>query len=176
MSSGSRKKRKRKGRSGQRPRPRASGPQAMERGYARARAKDDEARARLKPLAKGERPGAVTVGAVVALILGLSNFALYLAGLKIAGKRPTLIGPAFYSGVLLLTAWGMWRARYWGVLGMQALLAITILVFALLAIKAESVLALVIAIVVLAAAGTLFWFLVKAMARIQMPERPGAKR
>jgi hypothetical protein len=176
MSSGRRKKRKRKGRSGQRPRPRASGPQAMERGYARARAKDDEARARLKPLAKGERPGAVTVGAVVALILGLSNFALYLAGLKIAGKRPTLIGPAFYSGVLLLTAWGMWRARYWGVLGMQALLAITILVFALLAIKAESVLALVIAIVVLAAAGTLFWFLVKAMARIQMPERPGAKR
>ena len=176
MPSGSRKKRKRKGRSGQRPRPRSSGPQAMERGYARARAKDDEARARLKPLAKGERPGAVTVGAVVALILGLSNFALYLAGLKIAGKRPTLIGPAFYSGVLLLTAWGMWRARYWGVLGMQALLAITILVFALLAIKAESALALVIAIVVLAAAGTLFWFLIKAMARIQMPERPGAQK
>jgi hypothetical protein len=70
----------------------------------------------------------------------------------------------------------MWRARYWGVLGMQALLAITILVFGLLAIKAESVLALVIAIVVLAAAGTLFWFLIKAMARIQMPERPGASR
>jgi hypothetical protein len=179
MSSGSRKKRKRKGRGRQRPHPakeRVSGAEAMERGYARSRAKNDEARARLKPLAKGERPTAVTVGAVVALILGVSNFALYLAGLKIAGKRPTLIGPAFYSGVLLLTAWGMWRARYWGVLGMQALLAITILVFALLAIKAESALALVIAIVVLAAAGTLFWFLIKAMARIQMPERPGAKR
>jgi hypothetical protein len=25
-------------------------------------------------------------------------------------------------------------------------------------------------------AGTLFWFLVKAMARIQMPERPGSTR
>ena len=26
----------------------------------------------------------------------------------------------------------------------------------------------------IAAAGVLFWFLVKAMARIQMPERPGS--
>ena len=38
----------------------------MERGYARGRAKDEEARAALKPLAPGERPSAVTVGAVVA--------------------------------------------------------------------------------------------------------------
>jgi hypothetical protein len=30
--------------------------------------------------------------------------------------------------------------------------------------------------VMLVAAGTLFWYLVKAMARIQMPERPGASR
>ena len=31
-------------------------------------------------------------------------------------------------------------------------------------------------LVILVAAGALFWFLIKAMARIQMPERPGAKR
>ena len=31
------------------------------------------------------------------------------------------------------------------------------------------------AVVIIAAAGTLFWYLVKAMARIQMPERPGAR-
>jgi divalent metal cation (Fe/Co/Zn/Cd) transporter len=43
-------------------------------------------------------------------------------------------------------------------------------------VKAESFLALVIALVVIAAAGTLFWKLVKSMARIQMPERPGADR
>ena len=28
-------------------------------------------------------------------------------------------------------------------------------------------------VLILAGAGTLFWFMVKAMARIQMPERPG---
>jgi hypothetical protein len=29
---------------------------------------------------------------------------------------------------------------------------------------------------IIAGAGTLFWFLIKAMARIQMPERPGSSR
>jgi hypothetical protein len=28
-------------------------------------------------------------------------------------------------------------------------------------------------VAIIVAAGTLFWFMVKAMARIQMPERPG---
>jgi hypothetical protein len=31
-------------------------------------------------------------------------------------------------------------------------------------------------VIIIAAAGTLFWFLIKAMARIQMPERPGSAR
>jgi hypothetical protein len=41
--------------------------------------------------------------------------------------------------------------------------------------KAESVLGALLATAVIAAAGTMFWFLVKAMARIQMPDhrRPG---
>jgi hypothetical protein len=35
---------------------------------------------------------------------------------------------------------------------------------------------LLIALAVIGAAGTLFWFLVKAMARIQMPAPPSARR
>jgi hypothetical protein len=67
----------------------------------------------------------------------------------------------------------MWTARYWGVLGMQTLLALT-LVFAFLGlITAGSWWAALLLVLIIAAAGTLFWFLVKAMARIQMPERPG---
>jgi hypothetical protein len=34
----------------------------------------------------------------------------------------------------------------------------------------------VLLVAILAAAGTLFWFMVKAMARIQMPERPTRAR
>ena len=75
---------------------------------------------------------------------------------------------------MLAAAVGCFRMRYWAVLGMQALLALTILLFSLLLIRAESVLAVVIGVAVIGGAGTLFWFLVKSMARIQMPERPGA--
>jgi hypothetical protein len=176
MPPGSRKKkRKRKARSGQRPRP--SGPEAMERGYARSRAKNDAARAALKPLARGERPTAVTVGAILLFVLVVVNVGLFVAGVKIGTQRPNAIGVGIYSGVLLVTAWGMWRARYWGVLGMQTLLAITLIGACLaLVLGTPGALAAVALLGIIAAAGTLFWFLIKAMARIQMPERPGAKR
>jgi hypothetical protein len=65
----------------------------------------------------------------------------------------------------------MWRARYWAVLGMQALLGLVIIVFSLFAMTAASVWALLLALAVVGSAGTLFWFMVKAMARIQMPTR-----
>jgi hypothetical protein len=36
--------------------------------------------------------------------------------------------------------------------------------------------AVVLVLLILLSSGTLFWFLIKAMARIQMPERPGSQR
>ena len=69
-------------------------------------------------------------------------------------------------------AWGMWRARYWAVLGMQTLLGLTVLLAAIGLVTAVNVSAALLLGVIIVAAGTLFWFLVKAMARIQMPERP----
>jgi hypothetical protein len=142
----------------------------MSRGYARAREKDEEARAALKPLAPGERPLAVTVGAVVALVGAVSNLVALALGPDNAG--PLILG-TIISGVV---SFGMWRARYWAVLGMQTILGFTLVGASLAVVFANSVLHAAIAIVIVAAAGTLFWFLVKAMARIQMPERPGASR
>jgi hypothetical protein len=155
----------------------AGAPGAAEGGgyYARSRERDAEARAKLKPLASGERPTAVTVGAVLALVLALANFGAWLAGLEVQGDRPSVAGVVAYSGLMLLVAWGMWKAKYWAVLGMHALLAILIIVFALLAVQAENLVSLLIALAVIAGAGTLFWFLIKAMARIQMPPRPGSQ-
>jgi len=146
----------------------------MGAGYARSRAKDDAARAALEPLEPGERPRAVTIAALVTGALGLVNFVAYLLGLEVRDERPNLVGILLFTGLMLGAAWGAWRARYWAVLGIQALLALTVLIFSLLAIRSENVGALLIALGIIAAAGTLFWFLVKAMARIQMPERPGA--
>jgi hypothetical protein len=142
--------------------------------YARARERDEAARAALKPLGPGERPRAVTIAAAVTGLIGITNLAAYIAGMKVSGERPSVVGILLFTGIMLAAAWGAWNVRYWAVLGIQALLGLTVVIFSLLAIKAENVGALAIALVFIAAAGTLFWFLVKCMARIQMPQRPGA--
>lgn len=142
--------------------------------YARARERDEAARAALKPLGPGERPRAVTVAAVVTALLGITNLAAYIAGWEVNGERPQFIGIVLFTAVMLGAAWGAWNVRYWAVLGIQALLGLTIVLFSLLAIKFDDIGDLAIALTVIALAGTLFWFLVKSMARIQMPQRPGA--
>jgi hypothetical protein len=79
------------------------------------------------------------------------------------------------TGLLCAVAYGMWKARYWAVLGMQTLLAITLIISSLALVTATSAWAAVLLAAIISAAGVLFWFLVKAMARIQMPERPGGR-
>jgi len=148
-----------------------SGARAAGGPYARSREKDEAARRALEPLAEGERPAAVTVGAVVAFLLGACNLVLYVAGFEIRGERPAFAAVAIQSGLMLLAAWGMWRARYWAVLGMEVILGFVIVIFGVLAVTASSVAAVLISIAIVAAAGTLFYFLIRAMARLQMPER-----
>jgi hypothetical protein len=147
--------------------------QAMSRGYARSRAKDDAVRAKLEPLTPGERPRAVTVGAIVAAVAAVANIVAMLVRYDPDASQKTiqsLVG----AGILIVVAVGMWRARYWAVLGMQTLLAITLVLGSLALLTAVNLAAALLVGVIVAAAGTLFWFLVKAMARIQMPPRPGA--
>jgi hypothetical protein len=150
------------------------------RGYARSRAKDEAARAALKPLRPGERPAVVTVGAAVAGVLALANLVALVVGWDTGpgsegGNGQAVAGSLLVTAVLTIVAAGMWRARYWAVLGMQTLLAITIVFASLGLITATSAWAAVLLVLIIAGAGTLFWFMVKAMARIQMPERPGAR-
>ena len=145
----------------------------MARGYARGRAKDEAARAALKPLRPGERPTAVTVAAVVAGVLFAANLVALAFGYR-TGESRELVSTLAGAALLAVMGIGMWRARYWAVLGMQALLAITILFGSLALIAAKNAAAAILALSIVALAGTLFWFLVKAMARIQMPERPGS--
>jgi hypothetical protein len=78
--------------------------------------------------------------------------------------------------LLLVVAWGMWRAKYWAVLGMQTLLALTMVGAALAGIQAQNLRAGLVVLGLFAVCGPLFWFLVKAMARIQMPTPPSARR
>jgi hypothetical protein len=141
-----------------------------EPGGARRGAERDEAiRARLEPLAPGERPVAVTVAAVAALLLAAGNLlATALSHPTAAGWR---VGVA-QAVVLLVAAAGMWRARYWAVLGFQALLALAMIVAFLSLLRASNVAAVLFCLAILAIAAPLFWVLVRAMARLQMPRTP----
>jgi hypothetical protein len=65
----------------------------------------------------------------------------------------------------------MWRARYWGVLGFEAILGFQIIVLALALIRVEQWWVALIVVAVIGALGWLFWKLVRVMARLQMPER-----
>jgi hypothetical protein len=173
-------KRKRRKPRGSRPAP-AAAPRSAEaapRGYARGRAKDEAARRALKPLAPGERPTAVTVGAIAAALLALANLIAVIAGWDggTGDDSQALASSLLVTVVVCVLAVGMWRAKYWAVLGMQTLLAITLVLCSLALISATSIVAALVLVAMLAGAGALFWFLVKAMARIQMPERPRASR
>jgi len=154
----------------------AAGPPAEAGRPSRGEARDAQARARLAPLAEGERPAAVTVAAVTAAVLAVANLVAYLAGLKVNGERPALTGMVVYEALLVTAAVGMWRVRYWAVLGFEFMLGFLVVFLALFLVQATTVLraALVLAIGIPAAA--LFWFLVRAMARIQMPERRRPER
>jgi len=144
----------------------------MERGYAKAEERNREAREALEPLAEGERPLVVTIGAVVAALVVLSILVGYFAGADVSGDKPRfaqVLAPALLMGAM---AWGMWRARYWAVLGFQ--LVLVFLIFSAvygLALQAATVAQVLATLALLAVAGTFFFFMVKAMARIQMPTR-----
>lgn len=144
----------------------------MARGYAKAEERNREAREALEPLAEGERPTVVTVGAVIAALIAISVLAGYLAGVKVNGETPKLpqvLAPAL---IMATMAWGMWHARYWAVLGFQLLLVFVLFsAFFGLLISASTVSQVVGTVALLAGAGVLFYFMVKAMARIQMPTR-----
>jgi hypothetical protein len=148
-----------------------AGDDRMARGYARGRRRDEEARARLEPLAPGERPLAVTIAAIVAAVLALANVAFFLAGWEVSGEDPQPGGVFGFAGILLAAAVGMWLRKYWAVLGFEVLLGITAIYAGLSLLFPSNWQAVVLALVVLVAAGTLFWFLIRAMARIQMPQR-----
>jgi hypothetical protein len=144
----------------------------MERGYAKAEERNQEAREALEPLAEGERPLVVTIGAAVAALIAASIVIGYLVGTEVNGEKPKFIqvlAPALLMGIM---AWGMWRARYWAVLGFQLILVF--LIFSAvygLALQAATVAQVLATLALLVVAGSFFFFMVKAMARIQMPTR-----
>ncbi len=155
--------------------------EVMRRGYARGRERDEQIRQSLEPLAAGERPRAVTVAAIVALGFAVANVGAALGGADLSAEEnnPAAV-TTVTTAILLIAAAGMWRARYWAVLGFQVILALQIIAGSLALIRVEKWWIAAGLTVLLGLLGWLFWKLVRAMARIQMPdrapERPSSRR
>ncbi|MGH2926500.1 MAG: hypothetical protein ACRDK1_11095 [Solirubrobacterales bacterium] len=138
---------------------------------ARTEERNRAARESLEPLGPSERPLAVTIGAVISALVGLSVIVAYALGATVNGSRPPLaqlIVPVVLTTVMAV---GMWRARYWAVLGFQAVLALLIVAAALGLVAAKSAGQLIGNTALIVIAGTLFYLMIKALARIQMPQR-----
>jgi hypothetical protein len=132
-----------------------------------ASAKSDRTRPAPQPLAPGERPPAlwVSVGVCLALAVAVLVGALTITDLSRHGG--SLPGAIFLAGVFALLALGMFRVRYWAVIGFEALLAFQIIVTSLALVVASTITAALGCVASIALAGTLFWKLVSVMGRIQ---------
>jgi hypothetical protein len=111
---------------------------------------------------------------VVAGLFALANLIAFLAGVEINGEKPQASGVISYSLLMGIAALGLWKSKYWAVLGLQAILGILIVIFSVFLFEAENVKSALICVAVIGPAGLLFFHLVKAMARIQMPNRPSS--
>jgi hypothetical protein len=139
--------------------------------------RNDEARAKLEPLEPGERPTPVTVGAIIAAVIAViftvSAVVAIFSSAEIDGKEPSPVPLAIFAIPLWMMTWGMWKVRYWAVLGFQMLLILFMLSGAAALVGGETVLQMLGALVLLFGAGGLFYFMIRAMGRIQMPSAPG---
>jgi hypothetical protein len=131
----------------------------------KAEAKNREVRESLEPLAPGERPTAVTVGAVAAVVIGIGNVVIGYT------ETGSISQPLPLSILLLVAAAGMWANRAWAVLGLMVVLIFFIVVLSLDLFMVAQGWVILADIAQVAAYGALFFFLIKALGRIQMPER-----
>jgi hypothetical protein len=99
------------------------------------------------------------------------NVAAALSGRSLAGdegQQATVT--AVTSGILVVVGVGMWARQYWAVLGFEIVLGLQIVVMSLALILAANIGVALLLLVLVLALGTLFWKLVRAMARMQMPD------
>jgi hypothetical protein len=132
-------------------------------------------RATLTPVKPGERPWPTTVSALIALALVIGNLVLVIlhVTVKVGSQRVSTGQEVVYLVVMSMCAYGLWRTRYWAVLGFMVLLALTVLSYSLALVRVTTVGGAAIAVALIAGGGFLFYKLVRVLSRIQMPRPPG---
>lgn len=156
--------------------PPQSGAERYAAARARSEAKNQAVRDQLEPLAPGERPRAVTIASIAAMIFAISNIVAFLLSDTSDGDQSRqIVQLVITTGILVLASIGMWFVKYWAVIGFQTILGLQVIVFSLSLTKVSKLSTALFFIAIVILSGVLFWFLIRAMARIQMPESPTLK-
>ncbi len=142
----------------------------LERYRARTEAQNAAARAKLEPLAPGERPWPLQVAVAVAGLAAFINLIAYLAGAPLHGSKVSASELLAFVVVALILAVGMWRRSAAAVLLFMALLAIIVVLFSLFLIEASNLLGVIVPLLFIGGGGFLFWKLVRVLGRIQAPQ------
>ena len=129
-------------------------------------------RAALRPLDEDERPGALLAAVAVSAILSVLVMIGALTVHDLARHGGSLPAAIFLAAVFAALALGIYRRRYWAVLGFEALLAFQIIVTSLALVVASTLAAAAGCLLAIGLGGWLFWKLVRVMGRIQAGERP----
>jgi hypothetical protein len=129
------------------------------------------ARDTLTPLAEHERPSALLAAVAVSAALAVAVIVGALTVHDLSRRGGSLPGAIFLAAILTLLAQGMYRRRYFAVLGFEALLAFQILVTSLALVVASTLLAAAVCLIGIGLGGWLFWKLIRVMGRIQAGER-----
>jgi hypothetical protein len=130
----------------------------------------EQARAALQPLDEHERPRALLVAVAVSALLAAGVVVGALTVHDLSSHGGSLPGGLFIAAVLASLAQGMYRRRYWAVLGFEALLAFQIIVTSLALVVASTLAAAGGCLLAIALGGWLFWKLIRVMGRIQAGE------
>jgi len=124
-----------------------------------------------EPLAEGERPRPLLIAVAVAALLAVGVASSVASVHDLNRHGGSVPGAIFLTLVLLALAVGMYRGRYWAVLGFEALLAFQIVVTSLALVVASTLLAAAVCVVSIGLGGWLFWKLVRVMSRLQAQDR-----
>lgn len=127
--------------------------------------------AALEPLGVGERPAPLLIAVAVCAVLAAGVIVGSLTVHDLSRHGGSLPGAVFLTVVLAALAQGMYRCRYWAVLGFEALLAFQIIVSSLALVVASTIAAAAGCVLAIGLGGWLFWKLVRVMGRIQAPDR-----
>ena len=121
----------------------------------------------LEPLGEDERPVALLIAIGVCVVLAVAVIVGATTIHNLSHRGGSLPGGLLLAAVLALLARGMYRRRYWAVLGFEALLAFQVIVTSLALVVASTLVAAAICLVSIGLGGWLFWKLVRVMGRIE---------